>query len=216
MTYSDIITVNREKTNLNSSLGFWEPQKTHSIVITEAEEPQKEPEPTGPFYTRLVDIKPDIAEDTAEEAKEEINEPNDALDDDRNDDLDIQEELLDIDLNDVFKDLKDDDVIDEAESPEPEVLEPVKEEPVDIMSQKISKMSMNSILQVLESCDIRVLSLDDQLNMMEMRKRSKEFAHALYKCSMCLTIHHSMEGLVEHVAYHNNVSFTVTICTFAL
>ncbi|KAI8431288.1 hypothetical protein MSG28_015842 [Choristoneura fumiferana] len=208
VTYSDIITVNRKKTNLNSSLGFWEPQKTHSIVITEAEKPQHELEPTGPFYTRVVDIKPDNAEETLapSEQNEETNELNDApYDDDFNDDMNIKEELLDIDLNDVFKDLKED--VDEAQSPEPDEIEPVKEEVVDIMSQKISKMSVHGLLQVLESCDIRVLSLADQIERMEIRRRSKEFAHALYKCSMCLTIHDSMQGLVEHVTYHNSRRF---------
>lgn len=218
VSYSDIVTVNRKKTNLESSLNFWEPHHNPCYLI--ANEVGQEDDSLQKYnldpaqYTRchskhIIDIKPEI--DT--EIPEEKNEPeddatnNDVEDIPTNDYLEPALDTANIDMNDIFKDLKtepDDQSDDNDNFEEPPLPEPKKQ----VDDLKLAKaFADNTVAKTMLIFDLKVLNLEEQREKMEIRKRLHPFCRAPYKCAMCLTIHKTMNELMKHVEYHNKRKF---------
>ncbi|XP_063630993.1 zinc finger and BTB domain-containing protein 41-like isoform X2 [Cydia splendana] len=218
VSYSDIVTVNRKKTNLESSLNFWEPHHNPCYLI--ANEDGQEDDSLqkynldAPQYTRchskpIIDIKPEI--DT--EIPEETNEPeddattNDVEDIPTNDYLEPELDTANIDMNDIFKDLETEpDVLsdDNDNFEEPPIPEPKKE----VDNLKLAKPFVDgTVAKAMLIFDLKVLNLEEQKQKMELRKSLHPFSRALYKCAMCMTIHKTMNELVKHVHYHNKRKF---------
>ncbi|XP_048002895.1 transcriptional repressor CTCF-like isoform X2 [Leguminivora glycinivorella] len=218
VSYSDIVTVNRKKTNLESSLNFWEPHHNACYILANNEGDEDDSlqkynlDPAQ--YTRchsknIIDIKPEVDTEIPEEANspEDDTTNNDVEDIPTNDYLEPDIDTSNIDMNDIFKDLQtepDDPSDDNDDFVPPPVPEPKKE----VDELKLAReFADNTIAKTMLIFDLKVLNLAEQKEKMELRKSLPPFCRAPYKCSMCMTIHKTMNDLVKHVGYHNKRKF---------
>ncbi|XP_059055017.1 zinc finger protein 62 homolog [Achroia grisella] len=227
----DINKVDRKKTNLISNINMSVTDRHFYYTMNEEEDDkamkQEMFDLNGNIFkfgiqSETIDMEDpsQVAIDKDVEVELDVNVENAVREENsvREENCVREEELLNIDLEDVFKDLKEEELQSEESEEELERVEEPEATSVLISGESDGKYFNKSPTEgarILCNFNVRALTLDEQKAAFNIRLNSDVFKNAVYKCGLCIGSFSTPDVFIKHVLYHQKslaYSYMCEIC----
>ncbi|KAM3956087.1 uncharacterized protein ACR2FA_009978 [Aphomia sociella] len=200
---ADLKTVNREKTNLTSNLEVSAKDKCYYYTIDNEEDKIVKQELD--FNSNIFNIEIQSANVTNYEIEEPANE--EFIENIDNTEYNTEENLLNIDLEDVFKDLEEEsseESDDEVDLFDKEVPERTKKKNEIVAEDELAeqKRRYRDIANVLCKFKLQSLNVEEQIEKYKKILNTEPFKSSPYKCFLCLIIFCNFDELEIHLKEH--------------